>query len=592
MDTNLFPDEVSQRGFREWYVNKYRNRKPDVIVAVAIGPIKLMTASHAKFFPNTPIVFCCANEEQIGEPKLDSDFAGVWMTLEPAKTLEAALQLRPDTRHVVVVSGAAASDRYLEALVRKSAHRYEGNLQFVYLDDLEMPVLLEQLKVLPEHAIILYVNIQEDVAGRHFESVTQALPMITAVANAPVFVMADTLVDKGAVGGYVTNFEYQGRVAAGITMRILKGDKTQDIPIGSDAGVYMYDWRALNHWGLAAKTLPLDSIVLNRPPNVWQSYRSYIMAGISLCVAETALILGLLWQRSRRRRVETSLAERLAFEGLLSDLSTTFINLPEEQVDLHIEKSLGRIARFLHLDRITLFECSGEGTELTPTSFWHSEGSDPIPSNSKPIPWPWWTSRALRGNPVTLSDPRVLPDEASQVRQYLLESGIQSIASVPLGIGGEIVGAISFASTKRRVLWTDDLVKQLKVLAEIFSNALKRKRAMHALLTSQAVLGEGSRLLIVPDLHKISGIECIRRISTCWKRPLRLQNRIIWDSKRNSVWCGQTGQYVGCGLWAHSSIHPTARRSASLAFRWISRNASSLSRRCCRERRNSRKHSR
>src|SRR4029077_16072470 len=113
---------------------------------------------------------------------------------------------------------------------------------------------------------------------------------------------------------------------------------------------------------------------------------------------------------------------------------------------------------------------------------------------------------ALRRKPVTLSDPLVLPDEASQVRQYLLESGIQSIASVPLGIGGEIVGAISFASTPHRVAWTDDLIRQLKVLAEIFSNALKRKRALQALLASQAVLLESEeRLRVALEAGRLGG---------------------------------------------------------------------------------------
>jgi PAS domain S-box-containing protein len=508
MDTNLFPDDASQRGFRKWYIHKYRDRKPDVIVAVATGPIRFMIESHARFFPDTPIVFCCAGEEQVGEPKIDSDFAGVWTTLEPAKTLEVALQLLPGTKHVLVVSGAAASDRYLEELVRKNLANYESRFEFEYLNDLEMPILLERLKRLPEHTCILYVNLQQDAAGRRFESATQALPMVTAVANAPVFVLADTLVDKGAVGGYVTHFAYQGEVAARIAMRVLKGEKAGDIPIVRDANVYMFDWRTLRRWGLEERSLPPGSVLLNQKPSLWQTYQRYIVGFVFLCFAETLLIFGLLWQSARRRKVETSLAERLAFESLLSDLSTTFINLPEEQVASHIEASLGRIANHLRLDRVTLFECSGEGTELTPTSSWHSEGTKPGPADSKPIPWPWWTSRALRGKPVTFSDPHLLPDEASHVRHYLLESGIQSIASVPLGIGGEIVGAISFASTRRRVAWTDDLVRQIKVLAEIFSNALKRKRALQALVTSQAVLQESEeRLRLAMEAAKLGAWE-------------------------------------------------------------------------------------
>ena len=42
LDTPLFPDETSQRQFREWFLGKYRARKPDVIVALGPSPIKFM----------------------------------------------------------------------------------------------------------------------------------------------------------------------------------------------------------------------------------------------------------------------------------------------------------------------------------------------------------------------------------------------------------------------------------------------------------------------------------------------------------------------------------------------------------------------
>ena len=491
----LFSDQASQQQIREGYIRKYRDRRPDVVIAVGPSPIKFMADSHQTFLANVPIVFCASSEDQLGNLKLDSQFTGAWRTLEPEKTLEAAVHLQPRTKHVVVVGGVSSYDQRLEKLVRERLHTYESQFEFTYLTDLEMPELLRRLEHLPPNTVIFYTAISQDPAGRRYIDETQSLPMVVSAANAPVFVIEDTMVGQGTVGGYATSYAGEGRTAGEVAVRMLKGERPQNVPVTRDADLYMFDWKALRRWGFKESSLPPGSIVLNREATVWQSYGRYIWATALLFVAQTLLILGLLWQRARKREFERSLGERLAFEKLLSDLSGTFINLPEEQVASNIEKSLGRIANHLRLDRVTLFEFSGEGTELTPTSSWHSEGTQPVPAESKPIPWPWWSSSTLRGKPVTLSDPHVLPEEASHVRQYLLESGIQSIASVPLGIGGEIVGAISFASTKRRVAWTDDLIRQLKVLAEIFSNALKRKRALQALVTSQAVLKESEERL-------------------------------------------------------------------------------------------------
>ena len=56
------------------------------------------------------------------------------------------------------------------------------------------------------------------------------------------------------------------------------------------------------------RTSPPGSIVLNRQPTVWESYKWYIVSGISLILFEALLIGGLVWQRARRRKAEADLA--------------------------------------------------------------------------------------------------------------------------------------------------------------------------------------------------------------------------------------------------------------------------------------------
>ena len=99
----LFSDPASQREVRHGHIRKYRDRRPDIVIAVAPAPIKFMAESHEEFGPNTPVVICASSKDQLENLKLDSRFTGAWRTLDAAKTLEAALQLRPGTKHVVVV---------------------------------------------------------------------------------------------------------------------------------------------------------------------------------------------------------------------------------------------------------------------------------------------------------------------------------------------------------------------------------------------------------------------------------------------------------------------------------------------------------
>src|SRR5258708_10746547 len=236
---------------------------------------------------------------------------------------------------------------------------------------------------------------------------------------------------------------------------------------------------------------------------MWEGYRRCILGAILLCMIQALLIFGLLRQRTKRRKVEESLVERLTFQQLLSNLSTTFINLPEDQVGTTIEKSLGSIAEFLDIDRVIPFEDSSRNAEFIVTFSWRSEGVRPVPTVVKTNRFPWWTALLLRGEVALASDLNSLPEEAAAEREHLQKIDAISVATVPLKAGSEFFGGISFVSTKRRVLWTADLVEQLKLLAEIFSNALMRKRAQETRFRHAAIVESSDDAILSENLDGI-----------------------------------------------------------------------------------------
>jgi len=515
LETTLFPDPAIQKEFFDSYIRKYRDRKPDVIIAVGPSPVHFLVQSHEKFFADIPIVFCVSTPEMVGNPTLDSSFTGVWEMPDFTKTLEVALKLLPSTRHIVVVGGVSPYDRANEAIIKDGLRRYETRFDVTYLTDLDMPTLLERLMRLAKNSIILQAGISEDAAGTRYIIATQSNPMVAQAANAPVFPagdMADVDVGQGAIGGYLTSFTKEGEIAAEDAERILNGDKAKDIPIIRGANAYIFDLRALRRWGIRGGGLPRGSIVLNRQPTFWELYWRYGLTGLLLFLAQALLILALLVQRARRKRSEKSLIWRLEFESLVSDLSTRYIGLPENKVDANIEQDLARLGEFLEMDRITLFEFSRDSTGLIPTHAWNAPGVMKAPSSIEAKSLPRWRDKILGGNVSLMSRLDDLPEEASAEKQYFRERGIVSAASVPLKVGGEVTGAITFVSTKRQVSWTKDLVNQLSVIGDIFCNALKRKRATEALLVAQAVVFESEKRFrlvanTAPVMIRMTGID-------------------------------------------------------------------------------------
>jgi len=112
---------------------------------------------------------------------------------------------------------------------------------------------------------------------------------------------------NGTVGGYLVSFAAIGKTVGQMAVRVLSGEKPQDIPIVRSPNVSMYDWPALRRWGLKESNLPPGSLVLHRQPKVWELYGWYIVGSIVLLLFQTLLIFGLLRQRARRIMTESEL---------------------------------------------------------------------------------------------------------------------------------------------------------------------------------------------------------------------------------------------------------------------------------------------
>ena len=308
MDTVLFPDPAAQQEFRDFYLRKYRNRKLDVIITVGPSPLKFMREVHQSAFAAVPIVFCLPNLTLPGAPALESGFTGVENDMTPAETVEVALRLQPGTKHVVVVSGVSDYDKQQQLEIGRQLSVFSDRVEITYLTGLAMPDMLERLRHLPSHSIVLVATVGMDAVGHRFKS-SDAGPLIAEAANAPIFSIFDMYLNHGEVGGYVSSISEQGKAAGAITLRILNGEKPQDIPTVKGVSTYMFDGRALKRWGFKETDLPRGSIVLNRRPTLWESSKWYIIGSISLILLEALLISGLLWQRATRRRAELNLRE-------------------------------------------------------------------------------------------------------------------------------------------------------------------------------------------------------------------------------------------------------------------------------------------
>jgi PAS domain S-box-containing protein len=309
LDIVRFPTERFGRIFREYLTEKYAEQPPDLIILVYVGNLGIAGNLLERLFPQTPIVVVGLSEEEIRPDQFGRLLTGLVQRVDPRATLELILRLQPETRRIIVISGTAEVDRNVLNRVKDAARSFLGRVDIDFWENRTMAELRHEVTVLPPQTAILFTRMFRDAAGQALIS-TQAGQSIAERAHAPVYAMTDTILGTGAVGGSMLSIEAMGKRAGEMAQLMLSGSAPASLPfeIRTDT-VPMFDWRALQRWGIPESRLPPGSVVRFKPQSIWEQYRWYIIGALLVIFVQSGMIFDLLLQRRRRRGVEVELRD-------------------------------------------------------------------------------------------------------------------------------------------------------------------------------------------------------------------------------------------------------------------------------------------
>jgi PAS domain S-box-containing protein len=191
---------------------------------------------------------------------------------------------------------------------------------------------------------------------------------------------------------------------------------------------------------------------------------------------------------TERKRMERALKDRVEFEKIVAAISTSFINLAPDEIDAGIEDALRSIGEFFGVDRSYLFRLFDDGTKTDNTHEWCAPGIVPQIENLKGLQtadFPWFLGRLNRFETVRIPSVADLPPDAGAEKETLQSGDVQSSILVPMVYGGTLVGFIGIDSVRHEKSWSEENIALLRIVVEIFLNALERKRVMDALRSSE-----------------------------------------------------------------------------------------------------------
>ncbi len=177
----------------------------------------------------------------------------------------------------------------------------------------------------------------------------------------------------------------------------------------------------------------------------------------------------------------------LTFETLIAELSSRFINLSPGDVDREIDVALRRVCQLLGIDLAVLWQWSGAPSVLRATHFHYAEAGLQPPEPLHQAQFPWYHEQMVAGLVVCWSSLDDLPAEAVVDREACILFGVKSNLCFPLALMGEPpVGVLGYSTLRAERHWPAELVQRLQLVAQVFTNALARRRAEEVLRKSEA----------------------------------------------------------------------------------------------------------
>jgi signal transduction histidine kinase len=172
------------------------------------------------------------------------------------------------------------------------------------------------------------------------------------------------------------------------------------------------------------------------------------------------------------------LLEELRYRNIIATAiakaSSLFIS--PDKVDY--QAILRTMGESISVNRVYIFEITGNGRTLSNTYEWCAKGTEPQIENLKELDayaFSWWTNQLQDGKNIVIEDVANLSSQADAEKQILQSQQIQSLVCVPIWAKGKkLWGFMGFDDTQKKREWTETEIEALQIIGEMISGDIER----------------------------------------------------------------------------------------------------------------------
>jgi|WetSurMetagenome_2_1015567.scaffolds.fasta_scaffold18750_1 PAS domain S-box-containing protein len=327
LDTHRFSDLNYLFSVAEMFTSKYNKMPLDAIIVSDNPAFDFAVKYREKVFPNTPIVFCGYNSFRPEIIQGMKNITGVNEEVDFTGTINMALSISPKIQKMVfVTSDYYSTGKMIQDTVEKTLiPAYQHRFQILQLKNLHLSEIRTKLSTLTPDTLVFLFGLPVDYLLNKSMKVEEYYRQQALASSVPTYSFWDFILNTGILGGDVLTGQDQGKLAAELALKILNGTPADQLPvIMTTPTKKIFDFNAMQRFGISENILPEHRIVINKPDSFYQRYKTYLWVIIGT-IASLVIILALLFFYSRRL-------------GIHLQLETKERKRAEEALRLHYEE--------------------------------------------------------------------------------------------------------------------------------------------------------------------------------------------------------------------------------------------------------------
>ena len=185
---------------------------------------------------------------------------------------------------------------------------------------------------------------------------------------------------------------------------------------------------------------------------------------------------------------------------LISQLATTFINIPQAEASSAIPRALAAIGTHLAADRVYVFDYDFAAGTTSNTQEWCADGVTSQLKALQDIPLdgiPDWVAQHRHGEAIHIPAVAALPE--GHLRTLLMAQDIKSLVALPLISGAECLGFVGLDHINRHHTFAAAELAMLRVFAQLLVNLRLRMRKDAELRTLWQAVEQSPNGVIITD---------------------------------------------------------------------------------------------